>query len=210
MQEDKIQFDNDMSGWKPSEGVKDLPAGKALHAGNFESTDTPDFFREDDYGKDIDVMDGVMGSSIQNVKKDRSNDPGVAGALEVNPDIKTWDEKLTDVASVDFGMSADIKMTDLDFDMVVDSTMSKSMTIDVRPVMMTYEEFYCGFTKDSSEAFSVTPVSGKMEKRNGTPTQITVTCDPKGKSGELKGWLCFILPDEKPFSTYYSITAKCL
>lgn len=68
-------------------------------------------------------------------------------------------------------MSADIKMTDLDFDMVVDSTMcartlwrrsvgfvliepcgcsgrrSKSMTIDVRPVMMTYEQFYCGFIK---------------------------------------------------------------
>ena len=47
--------------------------------------DTPDFFREDDYGKDIDVMDGVMGSSIQNVKKDRSNDPGVAGAVSPFP-----------------------------------------------------------------------------------------------------------------------------
>ena len=47
--------------------------------------DTPDFFRDDDYGKDIDVMDGVMGSSIQNVKKDRNNDPGVAGAVRPSP-----------------------------------------------------------------------------------------------------------------------------
>eukprot|EP00966_Prymnesium_polylepis_P114054 2635813-Prymnesium_polylepis.2 len=74
-------FDNDMSGWKPDQGVKDIPEGKALHAGNFESTDTPDFFRDDDYGKDIDVMDGVMGSSLQNAKKPRNNNPGVEGAV---------------------------------------------------------------------------------------------------------------------------------
>ena len=43
--------------------------------------DTPDFFRDDDYGKDIDVMDGVMGSSVQNVKKERSHNPGVEGAV---------------------------------------------------------------------------------------------------------------------------------
>ena len=30
---------------------------------------------------------------------------------------------MTDVGSVDFGLSSDIKMTDLDFDLVVDSTM---------------------------------------------------------------------------------------
>ena len=49
-----------------------------------------------------------------------------------------------------------------------------------------------------------------MEKRGGACTEIEVTCTPNGKAGELKGWLCFILPDEKPFSTYYQITAKSL
>lgn len=43
--------------------------------------------------------------------------------LDVNPDVYVWEEKLTDVSGVDFGLSTDIKMTDLDFDMVVDSTM---------------------------------------------------------------------------------------
>ncbi|KAL3893323.1 MAG: hypothetical protein SGPRY_014311, partial [Prymnesium sp.] len=157
----KVSFDNDMSGWKP----QPKPGEKHTMSGGFESTDTPDFFRDDDYGKDIDVMDGVMGSSIQNVKKERSQNPGVEGAvrarstasLDVNPDVYVWEEKLTDVSGVDFGLSTDIKMTDLDFDMVVDSTMSKTITIDVRPVMMTYEEFYCGFTSDSHPGFSCSP-----------------------------------------------------
>jgi len=82
--------------------------------------------------------------------------------------------------------------------------------IDVRPVMMTYEEFYCGFTRDSHPAFSVSPDSGKMEKRGGAPTQVEVTCTPKGASGTLTATLCFILPDEKMFSTYYGITAKVM
>eukprot|EP00966_Prymnesium_polylepis_P114053 2635813-Prymnesium_polylepis.1 len=51
--------------------------------------------------------------------------------------------------------------------------------------MMTYEKFYCGFTSDSHPSFSCSPDQGKMENRNGPPTQITVTCNPQGKSGEL-------------------------
>jgi len=206
VEEPKVSFDNDMSGWKPSQ----QPGSKHTMSGGFESTDTPDFFADDDYGKDIDVMDGVLGSSVQNVKKERNHNPGVEGALDVNPDVYMWEEKMTDVTGIDFGLSTDIKMTDLDFDMVVGSTMSKTITINVTPVMMTYEEFYCGFTSDSSPAFSCSPNQGKMNKRGGAPTQIEVTCKPNGKAGELKGTLCFILPDEKAFSTYYGITAKAI
>ena len=48
--------------------------------------DTPDFFYEEgdenaEFGKDISTMDGVMGSSLQNAKKDRSHNPGVEGAV---------------------------------------------------------------------------------------------------------------------------------
>ena len=71
---------------------------------------------------------------------------------------------------------------------------------------MTFEDFYCGFTPDSHPAFSCNPTSGKTERRNGPPTSITVTVDPKGASGELIGYLCFILPEEKDFSTYFKIT----
>ena len=81
------------------------------------------------------------------------------------------------------------------------------MTIDVRPVAMTYEPFYAGFTADSHPGFTVSPASGKMERRNGEPTTVTVTINPGNEKGELVGYLCFILPEEKMFSTYYEI--KC-
>ena len=45
---------------------------------------------------------------------------------------------------------------------------------------MTYEPFFCGFTPDSHPAFSVSPASGKMERRNGDPTTVIVTCNPDG------------------------------
>ena len=98
-------------------------------------------------------------------------------------------------------------MTDLDFEMFTIGGEAKSMTIDVRPVAMTFEPFYAGFTKDSHPGFSVYPASGKMERRNGEPTTLTVTVDPGNAKGELVGHLCFILPEEKAFSTYYEI--KC-
>ena len=112
----------------------------------------------------------------------------------------------------------------------------QELNIDVRPVAMTFEEFYCGFTEDSHPSFTVTPTEGKMvrttnathraclrpsallshrspslraqERRNGPPTTVTVTCKPNSKRGDLVAHLCFILPEEKAFSTYYKITCK--
>lgn len=96
---------------------------------------------------------------------------------------------------------------DGDFSMFTIGKEAKTLTIDVEPVAMAYEDFYCGFTADSHPAFRVTQNSfGKMERRNGTPTTVEVTCDPEGLQGELVGHLCFILPEEKDFSTFYKIT----
>jgi hypothetical protein len=52
----------------------------------------------------------------------------------------------------------------------------------------------------------VTPTTGTLERRGGPTTRLTVTCKPKGASGELVGYLCVIMPDEKDFSTFYKIT----
>ena len=88
----------------------------------------------------------------------------------------------------------------------VDPASEKELVVEVDPVCMTFEQFVCGFTKDSHPAFSCTPESGKMERRNGPPTEITVKVDPKGAHGELVGYLCVILPEEKDFSSYYKTT----
>ena len=51
-----------------------------------------------------------------------------------------------------------------------------------------------------------TAVGRDVVCRNGDPTVITVNCNPGNAKGELVGYLCFILPEEKDFSTYYKIT----
>ena len=99
-----------------------------------------------------------------------------------------------------------IEFLEEDFEMFVASTAQKELQIDVKPVCMTFEDYYCGFTADSHPSFRVSPSSGKMERRNGPPTSVTVTCNPQGSHGELVGHLCFILPEERDFSQYFKIT----
>ena len=189
------------SGWKPAT------------SGEMEATDVGDYFPED-YDKDSapGFTDGMMGSTgldKLNAMKNagRSDDPGVAGALEVNPDIYVPEAEEIVADESEFHLPAS-GMTDLDFEMKFAHTSTGELKIDVRPVAMTFEEFYVGFTPDSHPAFSVTPTEGRMERRNGPPTELMVTCNPEGKTGELEAHLCFILPEEKAFSTFYKITAK--
>ena len=66
--------------------------------------------------------------------------------------------------------------------------------VSVRPVAMTYEPYFCGFTPDSHPAFSVSPASGKMERRNGDPTTVIVTCDPRGAKGASSRRPCVLHP----------------
>jgi len=95
---------------------------------------------------------------------------------------------------------------DDEYDMFIIGSETKKLTIDVSPVAMGFEDFYCGFTSDSHSAFHVTDNAfGKMERRHGTPTTVEVTVDPKGVKGQLVGHLCFIQPEEKDFSTFYEI-----
>jgi len=58
--------------------------------------------------------------------------------------------------------------------------------IPVTPVCMTFEDFYVGFTEDSHPAFTCTPTEGKMERRKGPPTEVTVRVKPTGRTGAPK------------------------
>jgi hypothetical protein len=96
---------------------------------------------------------------------------------------------------------------DEEFEMFTTGGEPKTIVINVDPVAMAFEDYYCGFTADSHPAFFVSNNGfGKMERRNGAPTAVEVTADPQGAQGELVGYLCFIQPEEKDFSTYYKIT----
>ena len=211
-------FDNNMDGWKPPSGG----GGAHTLGGEYSATDTPDFLPEEGSelaakAAGISFTDGIKGSQTQNdPNKKKSTGPELAGALESDPDI--YVPEILEVQKDDsqfvlpepkWNVNAmAITNIDAELDFFTAATESAKLVVDVKPVCMTFEDYYCGFTADSHPSFSVSPDKGTMERRNGPPTELTVTCEPKGQSGELVAHLCVILPDEKDFSTYYKITCN--
>lgn len=68
-----------------------------------------------------------------------------------------------------------VSATHADFEMTCDSTSDANLVVEVKPVCMTFENYYCGFTADSHPAFKlVGTTAGTMERRNGDPTTVEI------------------------------------
>ena len=81
------------------------------------------------------------------------------------------------------------------------------LTILVPPTCMTYEDFYAAFSKDSHPSLSVSPVTGRMDRRGGEPTELDIICNPQGQGGEFKGTLVINLPEDNS-KICYKVTAR--
>ena len=73
------------------------------------------------------------------------------------------------------------------------------------------QDYFYGLTEDSDSKFTIEhersdPIEGRMQRRGGEPTSITLKFDSNGAAGTFEAFLCFILPEEKDFSTFYKIT----
>ena len=69
---------------------------------------------------------------------------------------------------------------------------------------MGYEDYFASFTSDSHPAFAVAPVTGRMDRRGGETTVLSVMCDPRGHpvDDELKGTLVINVPEDDSKLTY--------
>lgn len=76
------------------------------------------------------------------------------------------------------------------------SLVAMDETLMVAPVCMTFEDYYAAFTKDSHPSLSVSPAVGRMDRRGGEPTELTITCDPRGQAGTFSGDLVINLPED--------------
>lgn len=179
------------SDWKPEEG-------------GMQSTDTPDFFYEDgdDRNPGVSFTDGIMGSTgLDKLRSSRSNDPGVAGALDVDPTrIGGYQAASAEAKGVKFELDMPAQMgrftDEVVFNMPAQADAPRIEDVYIMPVCMAYEDFYAGWTADTPPNFSVTPTEGRMDRRGGDPSIFTVEVKADGKVGQKVGYLCVVLPDE--------------
>jgi hypothetical protein len=76
------------------------------------------------------------------------------------------------------------------------SSSGQELKIEVKPFCMGYEDFYASFTKSSHPSLSVTPSTGRMDRRGGEVSVFTVKCNAKGQTGEFSGDLVINLPED--------------
>ena len=72
---------------------------------------------------------------------------------------------------------------------------------------MTFEDYYAAFAPGSHPSLSVTPATGRMDRRGGDPTVMEIFCNPNGQAGEFKGDLVINLPEDNS-KICYKITAR--
>lgn len=194
LKEGEVIFDAN-SDWTRTEGED----GKSMMSQNFESTDTPDYVDENDPRSQISFKEGITGS--QKVRKDHSHDPGVKKALEVNPEVIAGiqidgNRRVEFVRPVERWPGDPAAAIAADFDLGRVSKIGTGFEFEVEPACMTFEDYYAGFTADSSPAFVVEPAFGRMDRKGGAPTVLKVYCKPNGAVGPMAATLCVILPDD--------------
>ena len=72
---------------------------------------------------------------------------------------------------------------------------------------MTFEDYFAGFSADSHPSFSVSPAVGRMDRRGGELTTLTVACNPQGQAGTFNAGLVINLPEDNS-KICYKITAN--
>jgi len=170
------------------------------------STDTGDYFPEGyNPEEEIAFSSGMLGSQAGGGTRDGPQLPGMEnlgedavlmGGIEISSDIPAGMEFIpSSVPDGEYSMQ------------VASSSEGSELIIDVAPVCMTFEDFFAAFSPDSFPGFSVSPATGRMDRRGGELTTLVVTCQPRGQSGNLVGNLVINLPEDNS-KICYKITAQ--
>jgi len=109
------------------------------------------------------------------------------------------------------------------------------MFVDIEPMFLTKEEYFYGFTADSTSKITIdhsmsSDIEGEMNAKDHKGKQVGVSSSatlgslergaatqrimiklqfkPEFEKGEFDAYLCFMFPNEKAFSKFYKITGK--
>lgn len=160
------------------------------------STDTGDYFPEGyNPEEEIAFSSGMMGSQAgQDGNRGGPQLPGlenlgadavVAGGISVDPNIP---------AGMEF-IPSSVPDGECKFQ-VASSGEGGALDISVQSPCMTFEDYYAAFSKESHPSLSVSPSTGRMDRRKGDPTILQIKCEPNGVGGTLTGDLVINLPED--------------
>ncbi|GMH57238.1 hypothetical protein TL16_g02329 [Triparma laevis f. inornata] len=95
------------------------------------------------------------------------------------------------------------------FQVMSGSSKGGDFNIDIKPFCMGFEDFFAGWAEGSHPSLSIGPDHGRMDRRGGDITTLTVHCNPQGKAGVFEGTLVVVLPEENE-KLSYKVTANCV
>lgn len=160
------------------------------------STDTGDYFPEGyDPKEQVGFTEGWQGSqAMLGGNRDGPQLPGMEnlgqdavmmGGIETASEIP---------AGMEF-IPSSVPDGELVFDVAASSSGAEK-TIEVKPVCMTFEDYFAAFSPNSHPSLSVSPQTGRMDRRGGESTFLKIKCDPKGQAGQFEGDLVINLPED--------------
>uniref|UniRef100_A0A7S1ZF96 Uncharacterized protein n=1 Tax=Ditylum brightwellii TaxID=49249 RepID=A0A7S1ZF96_9STRA len=170
------------------------------------ATDTGDYFPEGyDRSAEPAFQTGMMGSQNTGGGDRGPQLPGmenlgadavIQGGIELSEDIPEGMEFIP--SSVPDGT----------VEMNVAATSGAEYELAVAPVCMTFEDYFAAFAPGSHPSFSVEPATGRMDRRGGEPSFMTIRCVPEGRAGQLEGDLVINLPEDNSKICYKVIATS--
>lgn len=85
---------------------------------------------------------------------------------------------------------------------VAASSKGGEIEIEIKPFCMGFGDFYAAFAPGSHPSLSVTPCAGRMDRRGGENTYLTIQCQPNGQAGTFDGDLVVNLPEDMSKLSY--------
>lgn len=167
------------------------------------STDTGDYFPEGyDANAQPGFTDGMYGSQEMLSGGNRSGpelpgmenlgaDAVMMGGIEENSEIP---------AGMEF-VAASVPDGSFEFQ-VASSSKGGETVIEIKPFCMGFEDYYAAFTSASHPTLKVSPCAGRMDRRGGESTFLTVSCQPNGQAGLFEGDLVINLPEDNSKLSY--------
>lgn len=166
------------------------------------STDTGDYFPEGyDANAQPGFSEGMLGSQAS-LGGDRGGpqlpgmenlgaDAVMMGGIEENSEIP---------AGMEF-VPASVPDGNYEFT-VAASSKGGELEIEIKPFCMGFEDYYAAFAPGSHPSLSVGPCAGRMDRRGGESTFMTIACQPNGQAGTFEGDLVVNLPEDMSKLSY--------